>query len=74
MNAARIMWVASGQSDVLNSAAHGCTATVPVDERNPVGVFMNPFAATTKNADATPAIPIGTPLQRCTRGGKRSQP
>ena len=55
MNAARIMCVASGHSDVLNSAAHGCTSTTfPSTSRNPVGVFMNPFAATTKNADATP--------------------
>ena len=27
-----------------------------------------------KNAEATPAMPIGIPVSRCTRGGRRSQP
>ena len=71
MNAARIMCVASGHSDVLNSAAHGCTSTtLPSTSRNPVGVFMNPFAATTKNADATPRRSRSGHRSRGARGGQ----
>ena len=59
MNAPRIMWVASGQSAELNIAAHGFTSTtLPPTMRNPVGSFIQPLAATTKKADATPAMPM----------------
>ena len=75
MNAARIMCVASGQSAELNSAAHGFTSvTLPPTMRKPVGSFIHPLAATTKNADATPATPIPMPTAWCTRGANRSQP
>lgn len=64
----------SGPVAGVNIAAHGSGSTTrPPTSRNPWGVFIQALAATTKNADATPATTIGNPEARCTRGGNRSQ-
>jgi len=58
-----------------NSACHGCTSAArPFTSVNPVGWFIHPLTAMTKNDPATPAIAIGTPHQKCAHGRSRSQP
>jgi hypothetical protein len=73
--AAISMCTTSAAVDGLNIAATGWAATTcPFSSRNPVGVFIQAFAATTKNAPAMPDSRIGTPESMCARGDKRSQP
>ncbi len=76
MSAARIMCSASGNSVALNMAFHGRIAVgnPSAPSVKPVGPFIQALAATTKNAEATPATAIGTPVHQCTRGGSRSHP
>jgi len=58
-----------------NSARHGWTSVArPSASVNPVGWFIQPLTAITKNDPATPAIAIGTPHQKWAHGRSRSQP
>jgi hypothetical protein len=58
-----------------NSARHGWTSVArPSTSVNPVGWFIQPLTAMTKNEPATPAIAIGTPHQKCSHGRSRSHP
>ena len=58
MNAATIMCVVCGAVAGLNIAPHGSMSTTAVARQagNPRGWFIHALAATTKKADATPAI------------------
>jgi hypothetical protein len=58
-----------------NSACHGWTSVArPSTSVNPVGWFIHPLTAMTKNDPATPAIAIGTPHQKWAHGRSRSHP
>ena len=58
-----------------NSARHGFTSVArSFTSVNPVGWFIHPFTAMTKNDPATPAIAIGAPHQKCAHGRSRSHP
>ena len=75
MNPARYMCTSSCQTLSLNSAAIGSTSTTsPREIENPVGWFIHPLTEITMKEPVIPAIIIGTPAQKCTRGGRRSQP
>lgn len=75
MNAARIMCVVSGQVALLNIADHGETlVSLPLCSVKPWGLFIHALAQTTKNADNTPAMKIGTPASRWVPGLSLSQP
>lgn len=69
------MWTNSCQKNELaKSADHGCTSTaLPFSSLNPVGWFIQPLTEITKSDPATPAMAIGIPESRCSRGGIRSQ-
>ena len=76
MKAARIMWVVCTGVAGLNIAAQGSgrRRCRPRSSRKPAGWFIQALAVTTNQAEATPATTIGTPVSRCTRGDRRSQP
>jgi hypothetical protein len=58
-----------------NSACHGWTSAArPSTSVNPVGWFIHPLTAMTKNDPATPATAIGIPQQKWAHGRSRSQP
>jgi hypothetical protein len=62
-------------SGLANSADHGCTSAArPSTSVNPVGWFIQPFTAMTNSDPATPAIAMGNPLAKCSRGESRSHP
>ena len=65
-----------GQVDGPNIAPTGSVLiTFPDGSRSkPVGLFIQAFAAMTKNAPAAPEMIIGTALSMCARGDIRSQP
>jgi hypothetical protein len=55
-------------------AAHGSTlVTCPLTRSKPRGWFLQALAATTENAPAIPAIPMGTAASMWALGGSRSQ-
>ena len=59
----------------LNIASHGRGSTsVPSRRVNPSGVFIQAFAATTKNAPADPERIIGTAVSMCALADSRSHP
>jgi hypothetical protein len=69
------MWTVSGAVDGLNIAPTGSASTIcPFTMRKPRGVFIQPLAATTKNAPAIPEMIIGTADSMCARGDIRSHP
>jgi hypothetical protein len=58
-----------------NSANQGCTSVArPSTSVNPVGWFIHPLTAMTKNEPATPATAIGIPQQKWAHGRSRSHP
>ena len=69
------MWTNCGQVDGPNIARTGSASTTrPFTIRKPVGLFIQAFAAITKNAPATPDTTIGNALSMWARGDIRSQP
>jgi hypothetical protein len=65
-----------GHVDGPNIAPTGSASTTrPAASREkPVGLFIQAFAAMTKNAPATPDTTMGRALSMCARGDMRSQP
>ena len=61
---------------LLKITLHGLTSTTLPAWFNvkPCGAFIHEFAATTDTAPPTPAITIGTPVQKCGHGFSRRQP
>ncbi len=76
MNAAIHMWATCGGIDGANMPAIGSTlVSVPSGATSkPTGLFIQAFAATTKNVPAMPARIIGTAHRMCARGDRRLQP
>jgi hypothetical protein len=76
MYAAKYMWMYSLQNiGLANSADHGCTSVArPSTSVNPVGWFIQPLTEMTKSDPATPAIAIGIPDRKWSRGARRSHP
>ena len=76
MNAAIHMWTTCGGIDGANMPAIGSTlVSVPSGATSkPTGLFIQAFAATTKNVPAMPARIIGTAHRMCARGDRRLQP
>src|SRR4051794_35890785 len=48
--------------------------TSPLVGEKPCGWFIHEFTATTEKAPPRPVITIGTPVQKCVQGDKRSHP
>ncbi len=69
------MWTSVCQSVSLNSAAQGSMFTIsPLTTSNPVGPFIQPLTAITKNDPVRPVITIGMPVRKWTLPGSLSQP
>jgi hypothetical protein len=70
------MWTYSLQNIGLsNRAFHGCTSAArPSTRVNPVGWFIHPLTEMTNSEPATPAIAMGNPHRKCSRGLILSQP
>ena len=76
MYAARIMCGASYESAELKKASTGSTSVMlpSAATLKPSGVFIQELTATTVMAPPSPAITIGTPVQKCTQPDRRVQP
>ena len=70
------MWAACSGIESLKITPIGSTAiTWPSESRvKPAGAFIHAFAATTETDPNTPAMTIGTPVQKWTHGLSRRQP
>jgi hypothetical protein len=76
MKAAKYMWMYSLQNiGLAKSADHGRTLVArPLTSVNPVGWFIQPLTAMTNSDPATPAIAMGIPDRKWSRGESRSHP